>query len=93
MWFVQFGDLDAQPWLVHLVAKLLAGDSVTLSLFERNPFYARPPRFVRAAMYRYWFTRPAEASYWHREYLGDALRPLSRDDPELIRYLRQHRWR
>jgi hypothetical protein len=92
MWFVQFGNLDAEPWLVHLVAKLLAGDSGALSLFERNPFYARPPRFVRAAMYHYWFTRPSEAGYWHREYLGDVLRPLSRDDPELIRYLRQHRW-
>lgn len=93
MWFVQFGELDSQPWLVHLVAKLLAGDKVVLSLFEKNPFTKRPPRFVRAAMYRYWFTRPGEPGYWHREYLGDVLPPLSLDDPELLRYLRRHRWR
>jgi hypothetical protein len=92
MWFVQFGGYESQPWLVHLVAKLLAGDPGVLSLFVRNPFPERPARFVRAAMYRYWFTRPGEAGYWHREYLGDALRPLSRDDPELIAFLRRHRW-
>lgn len=92
MWFVQFGGAEAQPWLVHLVAQLLAGDRGTLSLFEHNPFPERPPRFVRAALYHYWFTRPDEPGYWHRRYLGDALPPLARTDPELTDYLRRHRW-
>lgn len=93
MWFVQFGGYESQPWLVHLVYQLLRGEPLALSMFERNPFPGRPPRFVRAALYHYWFTRPGEPGYWHREYLGDALRPFSRDDPELADYVRRHRWR
>jgi hypothetical protein len=93
MWFVQFGGYESQPWLVHLVFQLLHGEPMVSSLFERNPFPREPPRYVRAALYRYWFTRPGESGYWHREYLGDVLRPFSREDPELLAYVRRHRWR
>jgi hypothetical protein len=93
MWFVQFGGYESQPWLVHLVFQLLHAEPIVLSLFERNPFPKQPPRYVRAALYRYWFTRPGEPGYWHREYLGNVLGPFSRDDPELVDYVRRHRWR
>jgi hypothetical protein len=93
MWFLQFSEGEPPAWLIHLVAKLLDGDSSILSLFAKNPFSAHPPRFVRAALYRYRFTRDNEPGYWRREYLGDLLRPLSRDDPDLVEYLRLHRFR
>jgi hypothetical protein len=92
MWFVQFGGYESQPWLVHLVAKLLAGDALTLELFAKNSFPGRPPRFIRAAMYRYRFARTGEPGYWNREYLSDVLRPLALDDPELREYLRRRGW-
>lgn len=93
MWFVQFGGYESQPWLVHLLAKLLAGDRLALSAFEHNPFAERPPRLVRAAFYRYSFTRAGEPGYWRRTYVADVLKPLSRDEPELLRYMELHRWR
>jgi hypothetical protein len=92
MWFVQFGGYESQPWLVHLVAKLLAGDRLTLSLFAKNPFPDRPPRFIRVARYRYRFTRAGEPGWWHREYVSNVLPPLSRGDPELVEYLSLHHW-
>ncbi|MFZ5894526.1 MAG: lipase maturation factor family protein [Myxococcota bacterium] len=95
MWFVPLAPPGSppEPWLVHLLAKLLEGDALVLSLFERNPFAAKPPRFVRVALYRYRFSVPGEAGYWQREYLGNLLPPLARDDPELVQYLRAHGFR
>ncbi|HET9931217.1 MAG TPA: lipase maturation factor family protein [Polyangiaceae bacterium] len=94
MWFVPLaGPVAApEPWLVHLVARLLEADPLVLSLFQKNPFPSSPPRFVRVALYRYRFSRPGEAGYWQREYLGNILPPLSRDDPELHRYLAERGW-
>jgi hypothetical protein len=87
MWFVPLGDLQPDPWLVHLVAKLLASDRLVLGLFRSNPFPIGPPRFVRVALYRYRFTRAGEPGWWHREYLMDVIRPISLRDPELQNYL------
>lgn len=94
MWFVPLGGAAAppEPWLVHLVARLLEGDALTLSLFRVNPFGAKPPHYVRVALYRYRFSRPGESGYWQREYLGNILPPLARDDPELRRYLAARGW-
>ncbi len=92
MWFASFRDHEDEPWIVHLIAKLLAGDREVMALFANDPFPDRPPRFVRASYYRYRFARPGEPGWWQRERLGDYLRPLSRDDPELIAFLRWHGW-
>lgn len=94
LWFVPLAGPGAppEPWLVHLVAQLLEGNQQILSLFRKNPFSAKPPRFVRVALYRYRFSRPGEPAYWQREYLGNILPPLARDDGELRRYLAAHGW-
>jgi hypothetical protein len=76
-----------------LVARLLEGDSLILSLFRSNPFPARPPRYIRVALYKYRFSRPGEEGYWQREYLGNILPPLARHDPELENYLAAHGWK
>jgi hypothetical protein len=90
MWFAAMSNASREPWLVLLVAKLLEGDPVVKSLFANDPFQGRPPRFVRAELYRYRFTRPGEGSHdwWVRERVQPYLRPLSRDDPDLERFLR-----
>ncbi|HZR81567.1 MAG TPA: lipase maturation factor family protein [Candidatus Binatia bacterium] len=89
MWFAAMASAGSEPWLLHLAAKLLAGDPGVKALLARDPFPDRPPRYVRAELYRYEFTRPGDGSpdWWRRTYVRSYLRPLSLDDPELRRYL------
>lgn len=91
LWFAAFGSASQQPWLLHLVDKLLRGDHVVDSLFAVQPFRAHPPRYVRALFYRYRFAASgAPGVYWQRQLLGEYLRPLSLDDRGFHAYLRAH---
>ncbi len=92
MWFAAMPGATAEPWFVHLVAKLLQGDAPARRLLAPGPFQDRPPRWIRAAYYRYQFTRHGEAGWWRRTYTGDFLPPLSADSPELADYLTRHGW-
>lgn len=94
LWFAAMSSIGREPWLVHLVAKLLAGDPGVRSLLAVDPFPAAPPRAIRILRYRYAFTRPGDGSddWWQRQYLGAYLRPVARDDPELRRYLQRMGW-
>ncbi|MGH7149882.1 MAG: lipase maturation factor family protein, partial [Planctomycetota bacterium] len=76
------------PWLVHLVWKLLHNDPLALSLLANDPFPGAPPRFIRADLYRYRFTRPFHGGpCWERSRIGPWLPPMSRDDPRLLEFL------
>ena len=77
------------PWVVHFVWKLLHNHSGTLSLLANNPFPERPPRYVRAVLYRYKFTDPAAeaGNWWIRERVGMWLQPVSLYTPEFRRFL------
>lgn len=58
--FAALSPAYAQGWFVALAAKLLEGDPETLKLLAVNPFPESRPRYVRALLYRYRFTTPAE---------------------------------
>jgi hypothetical protein len=77
MWFAALSPLYAGRWLVNLVAKLLAGDPAVLRLIAANPFPDRPPRYVRALLYRYGFTtadeRRRSGQWWERDLIGQYL--------------------
>jgi Lipase maturation factor len=88
LWFAAFGSAGDEPWLLHLVDKLLRGDTVVDTLFRVQPFRGHPPRFIRASFYRYRFApRALSGVYWQREYLGEYLRPVALGDPDLAAYL------
>lgn len=89
IWFAAMGNPARYPWAVHLTAKLLENDPLTLGLLATNPFPESPPRFVRARYFRYRFAPPGAPAWWTREPLGEWLPPLSRDDPRLDEFLRQ----
>jgi len=94
MWFAAMGTPNQYPWTLHLVWKLLHNDPGALSLFGGNPFPQKPPRYLRAVLYRYRFA-PAgnlEGNWWKREAVGPWLPPLSADDPRLISILKQFGW-
>jgi hypothetical protein len=84
LWFAAMSSPQAHPWLVTLVTRLLEGDPATRSLLGRpDPFCDHPPAAVRARLYRYRFTTPAErrhtGAWWHRDLVGEYLPPLRLD--------------
>ena len=94
MWFAAMSAPDQYPWTLHLVWKLLHNDSGALSLLGGNPFPEKPPRYIRAVLYRYEFA-PAgnpEGHWWKREELSLWLPPLSVDDRRLLSLLKQAGW-
>ncbi len=95
MWFAAMSSIDREPWLVHLVFELLCGNPGVRGLFAVDPFADAPPRWIRAELYRYRFTRPGDGSpdWWVRTRVGTYLPPVSLDSPELRAYLRAHGWR
>lgn len=81
MWFAAMSAPMYHEWFMPLLAKLLVADAPTLALLRHDPFAGRRPRFVRAVLYRYRFTTPAErrasGAWWHRDLVGDYVRPVA----------------
>jgi lipase maturation factor 1 len=74
MWFAALGDYQSDPWIIRFMARLLQGSPEVLRLLGRNPFPDGPPHYVRAMLYQYRFTSPAErkstGAWWNRELKG-----------------------
>jgi len=83
---------EGAPWAVHFAWKLLHADPAALSLIAASPFGERAPRYVRAVLYEYEFAPPGENVWWARSRLGLWLPPLSKEDPELVAFLRARGW-
>lgn len=94
MWFAAMSTADQYPWTYNLVWKLLHNDPEVISLFAGNPFPGKPPRFVRATIYRYSFAEPGNpnGSWWTRDALGNWIPALSVNNPQLIKYLQSQGW-
>ncbi|HUS65316.1 MAG TPA: lipase maturation factor family protein [Kofleriaceae bacterium] len=91
IWFAPPYSVEQFPWLAHLAWKLLHNDEGALSLLDGNPFPGRPPRQVRALLYRYRFARDGDA-WWERERLGVWMGPWSVESPELLELLAVYGW-
>ena len=74
MWFAALGDYQSDPWIVRFMARLLQGSPEVLGLLGRNPFPDGAPHYVRAQLYQYRFTTPAQkkstGAWWSRELKG-----------------------
>ena len=74
MWFAALGSHKQNGWFIRLGEKILEGSPDVLRLLEKNPFPDRPPRYLRALVYDYHFTNPAErketGAWWRRELKG-----------------------
>jgi hypothetical protein len=83
MWFAALSPAYAEPWFGALVDRLLAGDRDTLRLLRASPFPPdRPPRYVRARLFRYRFTTRREkretGAHWERTFVREYLPPTRR---------------
>jgi len=85
MWFAALAPYQVPLWMVRLVERLLEGDRAVSGLLRRDPFRgAAPPRYVRAGLWRYRFTTPAErragGGWWARTRVGEYLPAVSLAD-------------
>ncbi|MDP9033778.1 MAG: lipase maturation factor family protein [Myxococcota bacterium] len=98
-WFVGNGaatrgeTIDQEPWLVHLVWKLLEGGQPVSHLLTRDPFAGTRPRWLRASVWRYRFTEQRRDGWWQRERVSVFLPPVSIDDSDLHDYVQEQGWR
>ena len=94
MWFASMSTPDQYPWTYNLIWKLLHNDPGAVGLFAGNPFPNKPPRFIRAEIYRYKFAKPGnpQGLYWTREKLGDWIPVVSVDNMLLVGYLQSVGW-
>jgi hypothetical protein len=86
MWFAAMSTPEEYPWTLTLLSKLLHNDPGALELFAGNPFPDKPPRYIRAVLYRYAFVKPGnpDGRWWRRERVGGVwLPPMAADDPRL----------
>jgi len=93
MWFAAFMNYQQNPWLLHLTAKLLVNDKNMTSLISYNPFMdGDPPKFIRAAHYKYEYTKLSEHSpdWWKRQYIGEYFPPVQLKSLE--QFLHAHGW-
>jgi hypothetical protein len=81
MWFAALGDVRQNPWFFGLVQRLLENSPDVKRLLGKNPFPDKPPRYLRAELYRYRFTTLAEhektGAWWRREDLREYLPTVS----------------
>jgi hypothetical protein len=80
MWFLALSPSYGRSWFTPFLERLLRNDRDTVKLLRQNPFPDTPPAHVRARLFRYRFTTPAErkatGAWWHREPIGDLVRPM-----------------
>lgn len=80
MWFAALSPAYAGVWFGAMVERLLENDRDTLKLLRRSPFPpGRPPRYIRARLFRYrytsWRELRATGACWNRTYVREYLPP------------------
>ena len=103
MWFAALGHrAHHDPWLVHLVTKLLAGEPDVVKLLRTTPSLPTPPpppKFIRVRKYEYAFSgdgggRDVDVgTWWTRKHVGEYLSPLSLESKDLRAFVESHGWR
>uniref|UniRef100_A0A8C7DQV7 Lipase maturation factor n=1 Tax=Oncorhynchus kisutch TaxID=8019 RepID=A0A8C7DQV7_ONCKI len=93
------GLADQSPWFTSLVHCLLQGNKDVVRLIQTDsaqyPFSQAPPVYLRASLYRYWFTQTAQdwsgpKEWWRRDYSEEFYPAVQLGDPTLEGMLNQH---
>jgi hypothetical protein len=81
MWFAALGDVRQNPWFFGLVQRLLQNSPDVTRLLGNNPFPDKPPRYLRAELYRYrfstWEEHRTTGAWWTRQDLHEYLPEVS----------------
>ncbi|KAJ8245630.1 hypothetical protein GJAV_G00272800 [Gymnothorax javanicus] len=99
MWFAALGPHTQSPWFTSLVYRLLQGKRDVIELIQTDsqslyPFIHKPPAFIRASLYKYWFTEMKEdgslpEQWWRRKYVEEFYPTVQLGDPTLENFLSQ----
>jgi lipase maturation factor 1 len=88
LWFAAMEPVQESPWVLGLVRRLLQGAHEVDMFFVENPFPGKPPLFIRAFVYDYHFSTPAERSqtgcWWRRDHKRVYLPPTALTEGGLI---------
>ena len=75
MWFAALGGPRQEQWFGNFVVRLLENEPSVTRLLARNPFPDKPPKYVRAVLFKYQFTTSAErqttGAWWKRREVGE----------------------
>jgi predicted DCC family thiol-disulfide oxidoreductase YuxK len=75
MWFAALGGRREEQWFGNFMVRLLQNEPAVTRLLARNPFPEKPPKYVRAILYKYQFTtseeRRATGAWWKRREIGE----------------------
>jgi hypothetical protein len=84
LWFASLGTWMQNAMVPRTEELLLENDPDVLHLFRGNPFGDRPPKYVRAVIWQYWFStteqKRAEGLWWAREFDGTYAPTITRRD-------------
>ncbi len=82
LWFASLTSWQQASIVPRTELRLLEGSPEALSLFASNPFPDRPPSYIRAVLYQYWFSTPQQKRtaglWWTRKLLGTYAPTLTR---------------
>uniref|UniRef100_A0A8C7G5Z9 Lipase maturation factor n=1 Tax=Oncorhynchus kisutch TaxID=8019 RepID=A0A8C7G5Z9_ONCKI len=87
------------PWFTGLVHCLLQGNKDVVRLIQTDsaqyPFSQAPPVYLRASLYRYWFTQTTQDGsgpneWWRRDYAEEFYPAVQLGDATLEAMLNQH---
>ncbi|XP_072033992.1 lipase maturation factor 2-like [Amphiura filiformis] len=89
MWFAALGSYEHNKWFVNLIYRLLDGQQEVLDLIAHNPFENKPPKYVRAKLYHYSYTKfgDTNADWWKRWNAQEYLPTVNKDN--LMEYVRK----
>jgi lipase maturation factor 1 len=75
MWFAALGGPRQEQWFGNFVVRLLENQPSVTRLLARNPFPDKPPKYVRAILFKYQFTTSEEhrttGAWWKRREIGE----------------------
>src|SRR5438270_3132439 len=75
MWFAALGGPRQEQWFGNFVVRLLENEPSVTRLLARNPFPDKPPKYVRAVLFKYQFTTSEEhrttGAWWKRREIGE----------------------
>ncbi|XP_070554416.1 lipase maturation factor 2-like [Ptychodera flava] len=97
MWFAALGSYNHNPWFLNLIYRLLNNEPDVIALIAKNPFPDKPPKYIRAELWHYYFTRIGKnttlstlpKNWWRRKFVREYLPALTLKDESFIKYLTQ----
>ncbi|MEJ7602963.1 MAG: lipase maturation factor family protein [Kofleriaceae bacterium] len=95
-WVIWFAAMSPEPrgdpWIWHLVWKLLDGDTGVRELLARDPFDGKQPAFVRIRRFRYHLEPVGADTYWTRDSEELWLPPIALSSPGFVEVLGKRGW-